>query len=130
VSDVAERLRSKVLALTAGGGTNLNAAVCKAASLLAHAEARDRAAGDNRLYGIVLLSDGKDTAGEVSEGRMFQTCLETGAESEGPRVFAIAFGDAVDTEVLNRLAFETHGAVFSSDPDSIRATYLKISAEQ
>jgi Ca-activated chloride channel family protein len=130
VSQVAERMRGQVLGLTAGGGTNLNGAVCRAARLLADAQARDLAAGDNRLYGIVLLSDGKDTTGEISEGRMFQTCLETGEEAEGPRVFAIAFGEEVDRAVLDRLASETKGAVFGADPASIGTTYLKISAEQ
>jgi Ca-activated chloride channel family protein len=130
VARVGERARSVVLGLTAGGSTNLNAAVCRAADLLAEAQAADLAAGENRLYGIVLLSDGADTVGEVSQTRMFQTCLGTGAETEGPRVFAIAFGAEADRAVLDRLAQETRGAVFAADPASIGAAYLKISAEQ
>jgi Ca-activated chloride channel family protein len=130
VSQVAEQVRSQVLSLTSGGGTNLHGAVCRAAKVLADAQKRDLAEGENRLYGMVLLSDGKDTTGEVTESRMMQTCLQTGAEIEGPRLFAIAFGDGADGAVLNRLARETNGAVFSADPASIGAAYLKISAEQ
>jgi Ca-activated chloride channel family protein len=130
VAEVAERVRNQVLGLTAGGGTNLNGAVCAAADMLAAAQSRDEAAGENRLYGLVLLSDGKDTVGEVSPTRMFQTCLGTGDETEGQRVYAIAFGDEVDAEVLNRLAAESRGAVFKADPASISAAYLEISAEQ
>jgi Ca-activated chloride channel family protein len=130
VAEVAERVRGQVLGLTAGGGTNLNGAVCAAAEILAGEQARDAVAGENRLYGLVLLSDGKDTVGEVSPTRMFQTCLGVGEETEGQRVYAIAFGDEVDAEVLDRIAAETRGAVFKADPASIGAAYLKISAEQ
>jgi Ca-activated chloride channel family protein len=130
VSDVGERAQGAVLGLIADGGTNMNGAVCRATQIMDEEMQRDRAAGENRLYGIVLLSDGEDTAGEVSETRMFQSCLRTGAEGDGARVFAIAFGNGADQEVLQRLTQETQGTLFTADPASIDAAYLKISAEQ
>lgn len=130
VADVAETLRNQVLSLPADGGTNLNGAVCRGAAMLAEAQAADRAAGENRLYGLVVLSDGEDTAGEISETRMFATCLGVGAEHEGAKVFAIGFGAQSDGAVLQRLASETQGGMFSADTASIRSAYLKISAEQ
>ncbi len=131
VRDIGEAMTQRVLSLVANGGTNLHAAVCEATRMIAQEKGRDRAAGDNRLYGIVLLSDGKDTANEISETRMFQTCLASQVEGEeGPKMFVISFGDETDVTLLKRLAQDTNGVLFSADPASIDATYLKISAEQ
>jgi Ca-activated chloride channel family protein len=130
VSKVAERMRGKVLGLLADGGTNLYGAVCRATRMIAETQEADRAAGDNRLYGIVLLSDGEDTTGEISDIRLFQTCLETREGVEGPKVFVVSLGESTPVEFLNRLAAETNGAVFRADPQSIGQAYLRISAEQ
>lgn len=78
--------------------------------MIAQEQGRDRAAGDNRLYGIVLLSDGKDTANEISETRMFQICLASQVEGEeGPKMFVISFGDETDVTLLKRLAQDPNG---------------------
>jgi Ca-activated chloride channel family protein len=130
VSGVAETLRNRVLGLVADGDTNLNGAVCAATRLIGQEAARDRAAGDNRLYGIVLLSDGMDTVGEISQTRMFQTCLRNREGEDGPKIYVIAFGEGTDEELLTRLAAETNGTKFAADPASISQTYLRISAEQ
>jgi hypothetical protein len=114
----------------ADGDTNLNGAVCAATRLIGQEAARDRAAGDNRLYGIVLLSDGMDTVGEISQTRMFQTCLRNREGEDGPKIYVIAFGEGTDEELLTRLAAETNGTKFAADPASISQTYLRISAEQ
>jgi Ca-activated chloride channel family protein len=130
MSDVAETLRTTVLNLVSGGGTNMNGAICRATETLRATAEADRAAGENRVYGIILLSDGADTAGEVSETRMFNECLQTSAETEGFKVFAIRFGEEAPADVLARIAQETNGALFPADPASIRATYNKLAAEQ
>ena len=130
VSSVAETMRNTVLALPADGGTNLYGAVCMASKMIELAQKKDREVGDNRLYGIVLLSDGKDTQGETSENKMFQTCLKAGSETEGAKLFVISLGEDTDKDVLERLARETNGALFTADAASIGAAYLKISAEQ
>jgi Ca-activated chloride channel family protein len=129
-SDNSERLQSVVENLVAGGGTDLNGAICRAAEEMRKEVAEDVSQGENRVYGIVLLSDGADSMGKVSDTRMFIECLKTDAETEGVKVFAISFGDEAPADVLVRLADETHGALFRATPDSIDATYLKISAEQ
>lgn len=131
VKDVGESTTQLVSSLLADGGTNLHAAVCEATRMISEEQLKDQAALDNRLYGIVLLSDGEDTVNEVSETRMFQTCLGTGAEGQdGPKMFVISFGGDTDLDLLRRLAQETNGVLFTADPASIDATYLKISAEQ
>jgi Ca-activated chloride channel family protein len=130
MSEVAETLRATVLNLVSGGGTNMNGAICRATETLQATAEADRAAGENRVYGIILLSDGADTSGEISDTRMFNECLRTGAETEGFKVFSISFGNEAPANVLIRIARETNGALFPADPASIRATYNKIAAEQ
>ncbi len=130
VSAVAETLSQRVLNLTSGGGTNLYGAACAAVARLKDERHKDAALGDSRLYGIILLSDGADTTGAVSETRMFQTCLDPGAEGDGMRLITIAFGAESKTEILRRMAQSTGGNMFEADNGSIDATYLKISAEQ
>ena len=130
VSRSGEAAQDLVRGLNASGNTNLYGAVCKATRMLADEAARDRARGENRLYGIVLLSDGADTAGQISETRMFQTCMLSSEGNAGPKIFVISFGEGADFEVLTRLATESNGAVFAADPASIRQAYLRISAEQ
>ena len=129
-SAVAEGLSRRVLQLVSGGGTNLHAAVCTAASKMNDIRRADKASGENRLYGIILLSDGADTAGAVSENRMFQTCLPATLEADGTKFFAIAFGDGAGMGVLSRIANVSGGAMFAANAMSIEQTYLKISAEQ
>jgi Ca-activated chloride channel family protein len=130
VSVVSESLSQRVLNLTAGGGTNLYGSVCAAETMIDEARRKDQSAGDSRLYGIVVLSDGADTSGIISENRMFDTCLPSGPEVEGAKVFTIAFGEGANIDVLSRMAQVTGGGVFKADADSVDAAYLKISAEQ
>jgi Ca-activated chloride channel family protein len=130
VASVAETLAQRVDGLIASGGTNLNGAVCYAAKNMMQIQEDDAQKGENRLYALVLLSDGKDNKGVVTETRMLQDCLSVGAESEPVKVFSIAFGSEADTAVLERIAKETTGGVFKADPGSISAAYLRISAEQ
>jgi Ca-activated chloride channel homolog len=129
-SAVAEGLSQRVRQLVSGGGTNLHVAVCAAASKMNEIRRADKASGENRLYGIILLSDGADTAGVISENRMFQSCLPATLEADGTKVFTIAFGEGASKDVLSRIADVSGGAVFIANAMSIEQTYLKISAEQ
>ena len=130
VSAVAESLSQRVLQLVSGGGTNLHGALCLAARKMNQIRTAKEASGENRLYGIILLSDGADTTGVISENRMFQTCLPSSLETGGTKVFAIAFGASANRDVLGRIGQVTGGAMFDADAESIDQTYLKIAAEQ
>ncbi len=76
--------RAVFLQLVAGGGTNLNAAICHAVEMMNAKSAGDVATA-GRLNGIVLLSDGADTIAEVTDTRMFQTCIPRRAKPAAPR---------------------------------------------
>jgi len=129
-SAIAESLSNRVLDLVAGGGTNLHGAVCAATNKMNDIRRAHQASGENRLYGIIVLSDGADTTGEISENKMFQTCLPTTLEANGTKVFTIAFGASANKDVLGRIAHVSGGAMFDANAASIDQTYLKISAEQ
>jgi Ca-activated chloride channel family protein len=130
VGDVVEGLTGRVSSLIADGNTALYDAVCQATAMAAELKVEDAAAGETRLYGVVLLSDGEDTIGEPTENQMFVTCLPANAEADGVKVFPIAFGADAATTVLERIAAVTGGRMYSADPASISNVYLSISAEQ
>jgi Ca-activated chloride channel family protein len=130
VSSVVEILSRQVLNLVAGGGTALYEAVCQSMEMMKDLSKEDLAAGEQRLYGIVLLSDGENTGGKVSENEMFATCLPSSAEADSVKIFPIAFGSGVNRTVLNRIGNVSGGRMYEADPASIEKAYLRISAEQ
>jgi hypothetical protein len=99
-------------------------------SMMRELRREDLAAGENRLYGMVLLSDGAHTVGGISENRMFTTCLPSGAEADGIKVFPIAFGDEANRNVLGRIGMVSGGRMYEANQASIEKAYLRISAEQ
>lgn len=127
--DVAEGLADRVRSLYAEGGTALYDAVCIAAGRINDARAQDEAAGLKRLYGVVVLSDGQDTASGRTESDMFN-CLPSGEDVQGIKVFTIAYGADADKDLLLRVANRTNGKTFSGDPATIEKVYTAISAEQ
>lgn len=130
VGDVVEGLSQRVSGLIAVGNTALYGAVCRATEMATVLKEEDTAAGESRLYGVVLLSDGEDTMGEPTENQMFVTCLPANAEADGVKIFPIAFGEDAAEDVLDRIATVTGGRMYAADPASISNAYLSISAEQ
>lgn len=130
VGDVVEGLSQRVSGLIAVGNTALYGAVCRATEMATALKEEDTAAGESRLYGVVLLSDGEDTMGEPTENQMFVTCLPANAEADGVKIFPIAFGEDAAEDVLDRIATVTGGRMYAADPASISNAYLSISAEQ
>ena len=128
--DIVEGLSQRVGGLLANGNTALYESVCDATKALLKAQKEDLDAGESRLYGIVLLSDGEDTVGRITENQMFTTCLPANAEADGIKIFPIAFGDEADTDILTQMASVTGGRMFTADPESISNVYISISAEQ
>jgi len=103
-SAVAEALSQQVTSLIAEGGTALYQSVCDAMTKMGELKSAYEAAGENRLYGIVLLSDGKNTGAGKTENQMFETCLPHDAEAQPVRINTIAFGDDADQAILKRIA--------------------------
>jgi Ca-activated chloride channel family protein len=129
LADVEEELIQTISSLYADRDTALHDAVCQAVERANALRTADEQAGERRLYGVVVLSDGQDTASIKTENDMFN-CLPSGQEVEGVKVFTIAYGEDANKDVLLRIANRTNGKTFSSDPKNIEDVYLAISAEQ
>jgi Ca-activated chloride channel family protein len=127
--EVGESLSRRLNGLLADSNTPLFDSVCEAVTFADQLQAEDQANDIHRLYGIVVLSDGRDTASERTENMMFG-CLPSGENVEGVKIFTIAYGDDADEDVLLRIANRTNGQFFAADPAKIEKIYNAISAEQ
>ena len=127
--DIAEELTRKLNGLFANGNTPLYDGVCAATSKIDQSKAEHETNNEKRLYGIVLLSDGQDTASVISQNQMFN-CLPSGEDVEGTKVFTIAYGNDAEADLMLRIANRTNGKTFQGDPESIESIYNSISAEQ
>lgn len=129
VGQVREELKSSLNGLFADGATVLHETVIHAVDRIDDLQAESEAAGEARLYGIVLLSDGKnDTDGGPTANDML-TRLPSGAEASGVKIYTIAYGDDADLDLLKTLANRTNGKQFSGDVENIEAVYFLISSE-
>jgi Ca-activated chloride channel family protein len=127
--DVAKSLSQTLSGLRADGDTALYDSICQAVESVNQLQEADEAGGEKRLYGVVVLSDGKDTASHKTESDMYN-CLPSGEDVEGVKVFTIAYGKGADKDLLQRIANRTNGRAFVGDPTTIEYVYLAISAEQ
>jgi Ca-activated chloride channel homolog len=129
VGNVREGMVPQVRAIGSSGDTALYDAVCTLVETASEQRQRDEAAGANRLYGIVLLSDGQNTAGSRTEPQMFD-CLPKTEDAGGVKIFTIAYGGDADEGLLERIAEATHGKAYSSDAEHIAEVYGEIAFEQ
>jgi Ca-activated chloride channel family protein len=127
---VVESLRREVEETGIDRYTTLYDAVCQAKGVAEVVKAEDEAAGEMRLYGIVLLSDGEDTRSRITEEVMFEQCLPQSESADVVKIFTIGYGRDANEELLEQIAGRTNGRAFVADPDNIEEVYLAISAEQ
>jgi len=127
--DVSETLSRTLTGLYASGNTPLYDAVCQAIDLANQYQDEDLANNIRRLYGIILLSDGMDTASKNTQNQMFN-CLPSGESVKGVKIYTIAYGSDADADLMLRIANRTNGKTFTGDPESIESIYNAISAEQ
>jgi Ca-activated chloride channel family protein len=130
VGEVKETLRGIIGGLFAEGNTVLYDALCAGMETLEQKKAEDEEAGESRLYGIVLLSDGEDTSSEFTESEMMYSCLPEQEAMTGIKIFTIAYGEDADAELLTRIANRTNANSYTADPATIEAIYERIAFEQ
>src|SRR3954462_14536438 len=83
----------------------------------------------SRINAVVLLTDGQDTAGGISEGQVLQRLQQEGrAETGAVRLYTIAYGADADKGLLERFASATGGKPFVGDTSNIDSVYLSISS--
>ncbi|RMF36451.1 MAG: VWA domain-containing protein [Chloroflexi bacterium] len=129
VGVVGESLRTSLQGLYAEGSTALYQAILQALRRIEELRAEDEAAGEARIYGIVLLSDGKN---EIVGGPSWNDVLSrlpSGMEASGVKIYTVAYGEDADEDVLRTLANRTNGKFFTGDVKNIADVYFLISSE-
>lgn len=92
-------------------------------------EAIDRSADDDHINAVVILTDGEDTnSGRDAEQVISRLRREGEAESNGVRVFTIAYGSDANEDVLERFAEASGGKAFVGGTDDIESVYRSISS--
>jgi Ca-activated chloride channel homolog len=117
------RLRTAVDQITPDADTALFQATAASIDLV------KRRADTSRINAVVLLTDGQDTAGGVSEDQVLQRLQQEGrAETGAVRLYTIAYGADADKGLLERFASATGGKPFVGDTSNIDSVYLSISS--
>jgi Ca-activated chloride channel family protein len=129
VGQVGENMKTSLNGLYAEGYTVLHEAMIDAVDRIEAIRTEDEGTGERRLYGIVLLSDGKnETVGGPTENDMLSR-LPSGTEAAGVKIYTIAYGDDADVDLLRTLANRTNGKQFEGSVEDIEAVYFLISSE-
>ncbi len=123
VRDVGESLAAQVEGLFADGGTAMYDATLDAF------DAIDKAKKDDpvRLYGIVVLSDGKDTASKHTLSDLLDRMPET-ESADGTRIFTVAYGDDADEDLLKKIADRSNARFLKGEASNIDKVYHQIAA--
>jgi Ca-activated chloride channel family protein len=125
----AESLKAIIEGLYAGGGTALHQAVITGLDRLDQLQLEREGADEPRIYGLVLLSDGRNEAdGGPSEADMLSR-LPSGTEASGVKIYAIAYGEDADHDLMATLANRTNGKKFEGTVEDIANIYFLISSE-
>ena len=104
-------LQSDILAVYAGGSTNIGSGVDIAHGHLSSSNAKNKVA--------VLMSDGQHNTGT------YKPEVQKFIDTKWP-IYTVAFGQDADQETLNWIAYQTGGLFFPSDVEDIVAIYNKI----
>lgn len=112
-------LKGRIGNLIADGNTRLYNTTAEAYAALSAEPA------GQRIRAIVVLSDGEDTADDMTIEQLLD---EIGADAEGNsiKVFTIAYGSDAQLDVLERIAEATGARAFAGDPATIKQVYAEI----
>jgi Ca-activated chloride channel family protein len=126
LATVREKGESTALAvetLFADGGTAMYDATVMAFDAIEKARKED----GNRLYGIVLLSDGKDTSSKRSLSDLLDRMPGTEA-ADGTRIFSVAYGKDAEGDLLKQISTRSNARSLEGDAGNIDKIYHQISA--
>jgi Ca-activated chloride channel family protein len=116
----AEVMRERIAGLQPGGGTGLYDT-----SLAAH-DLVDSRASRRTINAVILLTDGRNEDDGISLENLLPR-LRSERGDDQVRLFAIAYGDDADLEVLRRIAEATGGVGYDSlDPTRITEVFAAV----
>ena len=122
--DVGESTINKVRGLFAEGNTALYDAVTLA---LDEIEKERKSRSEGRLYGIVVLSDGKDTSSTVKRLDLMGR-LPKSEDTDGIKIFTIAYGGEADLDLLKEISDRTNAVSLKGEEKNIVKVYESISS--
>ena len=126
VKDVGELLLKNIRGLSGEGNTRLYDAITLALQEIAQHKA---AQPEPRLYGIVVLSDGRDTSSRTSKHALLARLPgNSDAAPESTKIFTIAYGGEADQTTLQEIAFASNGKLYEGTVENIEQVYLSISS--
>jgi Ca-activated chloride channel family protein len=129
VGEVGEELRETVSGLIADGGTALYHVVIESLDEIDQLQKQDLSNDEQRIYSIVLMTDGENYANDgVTESQMFSH-LPDGTEASQVHIYTIAYGDGANQTLLQSIANRTNGKFFAGTVEDIQNIYFLISSE-
>lgn len=123
IRESGESMAVEVESLFADGGTAMYDATVMAFDAIDKAKKED----PGRLYGVVLLSDGRDTSSQKSLSDLLDRMPSTEA-ADGTRVFSVAYGDDADGDLLEQISNRSNARSLKSGAGDIDKIYHQISA--
>jgi Ca-activated chloride channel family protein len=121
LADKREDITRRVSGLIEEGDTSLYDATLQAI------EGLETNGDPDRIRGVVVLSDGQDTASTIPLEQLMAQIGSIGEEGGNAiKLFTIAFGGDADTDVLRQMAESTGGKQYNSDPATISQVYAEI----
>lgn len=124
VRDVGESLAQAVEGLFADGGTSLYDATLLALDTIDKSKKDSK---EQRLYGVVVLTDGKDTSSRQRLSDLLDRMPET-ESADGTRIFTVAYGGEADEDLLKQIAGRSNALYSKGDTGNIDKIYHSISA--
>lgn len=83
----------------------------------------------DRINAVVVLTDGQDNSSTTPLPELLQRLRrEQGVESDGVRVFTIAYGSGASTAELEAIADAGGGRAYRGDPETIEVVYTQIAS--
>jgi Ca-activated chloride channel family protein len=124
VREVGEGLATTVEALFADGGTALYDGTLMA---LDQIEKSRKDSKEQKLYGVVVLSDGKDTASRQKLSDLLDR-MPANESADGTRIFTVAYGGEADEDLLKQISTRSNALFLKGDSGNIDKIYHQISA--
>lgn len=121
--DSLRAIRDYVNGLSAGGNT----AIYSALSDAYHQAVEDKSKEPDRVYSIVLMSDGENNSGMSQED--FVSDYKNLSGDQDIRTFTILFGEA-DQKTMQSIADETGGRMFDASHDPLPVIFKEIRGYQ
>jgi Ca-activated chloride channel family protein len=124
IREVRSELISKVNEQNPDGTTRLYDAIFTALQEIDQARKKK---DEDRLYGIVVLTNGHDSSSQVRRSQLIAE-LPKEDDTRGTRVFTIGYGNKPDEELLREMSERSNAVMVKGDVADVEKLYHQLSA--